>query len=205
MHGERIYFSDQNLSSNHNSVEGTNTHIEHLFKNFLHNFTRENTRVYHKRLESQIRNRKHVLPIEITHLNAFDEQLYEKLSYNPLEILKVMEGALKSYLKERKNEYSYSRDEEWQVVLRSDDNPIKIRDIKSSMVSRMFVVSGIIISSTKPYIKASKLKIQCKNCLTMKTIELAPGQFPYVPSFCEGQAGHNQKCPKDSYMAMPDS
>lgn len=103
MNGERIYFSDQNLSSNNNTVEGTNTHIEHLFKNFLHNFTRENTRVYHKRLENQIRNRKHVLPIEITDLNAFDEQLYEKLSYNPLEILKVMEGALRTYLKERKN------------------------------------------------------------------------------------------------------
>lgn len=35
----------------------------------------------------------------MTDLNAFDEQLYEKLSYNPLEILKVMEGALRSYLK----------------------------------------------------------------------------------------------------------
>jgi hypothetical protein len=49
MNGERIYFSDQNLSSSA-PVEGTNTHYEHVFKNFLHNFSRENTRVYHKRL-----------------------------------------------------------------------------------------------------------------------------------------------------------
>jgi DNA replication licensing factor MCM5 len=73
------------------------------------------------------------------------------------------------------------------------------------MISRLFVVSGIIISSTKPYIKASKLKLQCKSCLNTKTIELAPGQFPYVPSFCEGLAGHTQKCPKDSFLAMPNS
>jgi DNA replication licensing factor MCM5 len=73
------------------------------------------------------------------------------------------------------------------------------------MVSRMFVLRGIIISTTKPYIKASKLKIQCRHCSNSKTIELQPGQWPYVPSFCEGQAGHNQKCPKDSFVPLPTS
>lgn len=146
-----------------------------------------------------------MLPVEINDLNAFDEHLYEKLAYNPLEVLKLMEASLRNYLKERKDEYPACPDEDWQVILRSDDNPIKIRDIKSSMVSRLFVISGIIISSTKPYIKASKLKIQCKNCLNTKTIELSPGQYPYVPSFCEGQAGHTQKCPKDSFVPMPNS
>lgn len=81
-----------------------------------------------------------------------------------------METALRNYLQERKAEYSYKMDEEWQIILRSDDNPIKIREIKSNMISRMFVVSGIIISTTKPYIKASKLRIQCKNCQNTKTI-----------------------------------
>jgi DNA replication licensing factor MCM5 len=73
------------------------------------------------------------------------------------------------------------------------------------MVSRLFVISGIIISCTKPYIKATKLKLQCKSCLNTKIIELAPGQNPYVPSFCEGQSGHTQKCPKDSFVALPTS
>jgi len=26
-----------------------------------------------------------------------------------------------------------------------------------------------------------------------------------VPSFCEGVAGHSQKCPKDSFIALPTS
>lgn len=116
-----------------------------------------------------------------------------------------MENALRIYLKEHKDEFPVSADDEWQVVLRSDDNPIKIREIKSSMISRLFVVAGIIISSTKPYIKASRLRLQCKSCLNAKTIELAPGQNPYVPSFCDGQNGHTQKCPKDSYVALPTS
>jgi DNA replicative helicase MCM subunit Mcm2 (Cdc46/Mcm family) len=73
------------------------------------------------------------------------------------------------------------------------------------MVSKIFVISGIIISTTKPYIKASKLKIKCRNCMAIKVIELAPGQYPYVPSTCFGQSGVNQKCPNDPFVALPDS
>jgi len=73
------------------------------------------------------------------------------------------------------------------------------------MVSKMFVISGIIISSTKPFIKASKLKLQCKGCQSIKIIELAPGQNPYVPTYCQGMAGQGDKCPNDPYVAMPDS
>lgn len=92
-------------------------------------------------------------------------------------------------MQERLDEYPLETNEEWQVVLRSDDHPIRIRDIKSSMVSKMFVVSGIIISTTKPFIKASRLKLQCKSCSNHKTIELQPGQWPYVPTYCEGTGG----------------
>lgn len=38
-----------------------------------------------------------------------------------------------------------------------------------------------------------------------KTIELTPGQYPYVPTLCLGQSGINQKCPNDPFVAMPDS
>ena len=90
------------------------------------------------------------------------------------------------------------------MVLKSDDHPTRIRDIKSNMVSRMFVISGIIISSTKPYIKASKLKLQCKSCSRNKILDLQPGQWPFIPSFCDG-ISEGVKCPKDSYVALPTS
>lgn len=41
--------------------------------------------------------------------------------------------------------------------------------------------------------------------MASRVIELAPGQFPYVPTFCPGQAGVNEKCPNDPYVATPDS
>ena len=91
------------------------------------------------------------------------------------------------------------------MSVKSEEIPIKIREVNSQMVGKMFVVSGIIISTTKPYIKASKLKIQCKSCQTTKTIVIEPGQNPYVPAYCEEGARMGHKCPQDPYVALPDS
>lgn len=107
----------------------------------------------------------------------------------PLDMMLVMEHAVKSYLREKIQEYPLKSEEVWQVVLRSGDNPVRIRDIQSSMVSRMFTISGIIISATKPFIKASKLRLQCKKCLLVKDMDLQPGQWPTVPKYCEGLPG----------------
>lgn len=68
----------------------------------------------------------------------------------------------------------------------------------------MFVISGIIISCTKPYIKASELKLKCRNCQLARTIKLAPGQYPSIPMICTGQ-NSGQKCPPDPFVALPES
>ena len=206
MHGERTYFSDQNLNPDPDAaaVLDTNTHFQTSFKAFIHNFNRENTRIYHRLLSTQIQKNKYVLPLELSDLKAYDEHLYEKFISSPMLILKVMEDGVRSYVKEKREEFS-AKDEEWQVAVRSDENPKKMRDVTSNLVSKIFAVNGIIISSTKPYIKASKLKLMCRNCLTTKVITLEPGQYPYVPSICTGQPSMGQKCPNDPFVAMPDS
>ena len=206
MHGARVYFSDQNLNPN-SQVEGTNTHFDNQFKTFLQHFNRDNTLIYKKRIEYQIRSRRYVLPVDVSDLRSFDEQLFDRLTATPLDILGIMEKSVQNYVQERLDEYPLEKIEEWQVVLRSDDHPIRIRDIKSGMVSKMFVISGIIISTTKPYIKASCLKLQCRSCLSHKTINLQPGQWPYIPTYCEGVGGggQQQKCQKDPFVALPSS
>ena len=133
-------------------------------------YNRENSRFYHKKIEAQIQKNKYILKIELSDLKNHDEHLYEKFISNPMEILKVIEEGIKIYVKEKKEEFSNAKDIDWQVSLISDENSKKIRDINSNMVSKIFVINGIIISTTKPYIKASKLKLRCKNCLTTRVI-----------------------------------
>jgi len=71
MHGERIYFSDQNLNLPPNA-ENTNTHFQNTFKNFLNDFSRDNTREYYRQLNTQIQKKKYLITIELSDLKAFD-------------------------------------------------------------------------------------------------------------------------------------
>lgn len=69
----------------------------------------------------------------------------------------------------------------------------------------MFVISGIVISCTKSYIKASLLKLKCKGCQTARNIRILPGQYPYIPKICIGDGSGTQKCPPDPFVPLPDS
>jgi len=65
--------------------------------------------------------------------------------------------------------------EPWQLMVTSDQHPKRLREIGNSLVGKIFVVNGIIVSCTKPYHKMSVLKIQCKTCKAIKRIPLSPG------------------------------
>lgn len=187
-------------------MEGTNSHFQHCFALFLKSFTRENIRIYHRQIETQVNRRRHVLTVDLADLRAFEELLYERIITAPLETIKIMEDAVRQYLHSHNEEFSDAEvNTAWQVALRSDELPRRLRELDSTLVSKMFAVSGIVITATKPYIKASKLRLQCKSCQSIKIIELAPGQNPYVPLFCSGQEGGRLKCPSDPYVALPDS
>ena len=67
----------------------------------------------------QIQKNKYVLPLELSDLKAYDEHLYERFISSPMEILRVMEDGVRSYVKEKREEFS-AKDEEWQVAVRSD-------------------------------------------------------------------------------------
>jgi DNA replication licensing factor MCM5 len=139
-------------------------------------------------------------------LKQAEERLYEKFIAKPLEMLGVMEDAVKAYVIERKQQFfNYDGVNPWQICIQSDENPKRLREIESRLVNSVFTVSGIIISCTKPYIKASELKLKCRNCLLSRTIKLAPGQNPVIPMFCTGQNNSNQKCPTDPFVALPES
>lgn len=96
------------------------------------------------------------------------------------------------------------RSEEWQVILTTDQNPRIMRDINSSLVSKVFTVQGIVVSTSKPFLKASVLKIQCKSCGHIKDLPLAPGQTPFIPRKCLASTNETN-CEMDPYVVLPTS
>ncbi len=66
--------------------------------------------------------------LQLSDLKQAEEKLYEKFVSKPLEILNVMEEAVKEYVLERKQEFfDYNGVTPWQVCIVSDENPKKLR------------------------------------------------------------------------------
>lgn len=96
MNGERLRY--QNLTREDNEMqEGTQLHFQSLFFDFLHNFSRDNIRKYHRQISRQVLAAKPVLSIELADINKFDDNLFEQLMASPLEKLRAMETVAREY------------------------------------------------------------------------------------------------------------
>ena len=144
-----------------------------------------------------------MLQVELADIKAFEESLYDRFLSSPVQMVSVMEEGVRNYVREKKHEVGEEGDHQWHVTVVSGEEPIGLREISSRTVSRLVVVRGIVISTSKPYIKARRLKIQCKHCTHTQFIDLVPGEEPFIPRMCAGQTG--EKCPHDPYHPLPDS
>lgn len=203
-----VYYTNQNLSTvdNNQQFEATNDVVKSTFRSFIHQFTKENIRPYQTQVQKHIEQGKQFVNINLSDLKSFDQQLYQKFMATPLESLSTMEDALSDYVLEK--DYNVIPDGEtrttkrWQVIINSDQNPRKLRELGNSLVGKMFVLNGIIVSCTKPFVKATMMRIQCKTCKHIKEIQLSPGQTPTIPRRCT--AGPTSKtCQMDSFEIMP--
>ena len=73
-----------------------------------------------------------------------------------------------------------------QFILINTSNPKSLREINSANVNQLIVLSGIIVSATKPSIKANKLAVQCRNCGHIKMLTLNSGFTKIsIPRTCD--------------------
>lgn len=97
---------------------------------------------------------------------------------------------------------------EFQFILLNNSVPKNLRELQSTNVNQMVVVSGIIITSTKPNIRANRLCIQCKNCGNTKYISIdGINQTLNIPRTCDSTklpAESKEKCPLDSYQVVSE-
>lgn len=117
---------------------------------------------------------------------------------SPVAHLAGFEEALTEYAREHLRENGEAK---WQVMMRSDQNARRLREIGNSLVGKLFVIHGIIVSCTKPYIKATVLHIQCRSCKHIKHLTLMPGENPVIPKKCT--AASDGKCDPAPFVVMP--
>lgn len=96
-----------------------------------------------------------------------------------------------------------------QIEIICRDTPIQIRDLKSSMIQRMVVVPGIVVQAAKPFLKASVLVVQCKDCGARRSMRIPPWkQGLALPRNCDGSAATggegDQKCSLDPFVIVSE-
>ena len=83
-----------------------------------------------------------------------------------------------------------------------------LRDLQSEHVGQLVVVPGIITSASKSQIKASRLKMTCKNCGFEKVLTIHSGLGGVsMPRQCERGANpgmDRERCPLDPFEITPD-
>ena len=94
----------------------------------------------------------------------------------------------------------------FQITLTSSKQPITIRQLLSGQVSRVVMIPGIVIASSKVKAKATMVVAQCKGCHATKQIPVRAGfAGANLPRKCdEPRQPGEAPCPIDPYVIMPD-
>ena len=134
--------------------------------------------------------------MELEHLFQFDEELANLMQHFPAQLLPAFEDAATEAgkLGQAIIETSRTLEEDLniirpQVMLKSKQQPLLIRDLHSEHIGKLVVVPGIIISASKTNSKPTQLIIACRFCGKKKSIPASAGyQTTPLPIQCDSQA-----------------
>ncbi|KRX10080.1 P-loop containing nucleoside triphosphate hydrolase [Pseudocohnilembus persalinus] len=175
------------------------------FREFIPNFKSEGQQKYFEMIFARKAQNKFYLEIELADLNGFSNELSCSLKYEPSKYITELENELKSYAK------SIAQvDEMWQIQITSDENPSKLRALRSSQLNQLVTIQGIVTQISQPYQKTKVMSLQCKNCGNNLKLYQGEGlEIEQIPRICQRQnmdpqAQGSEECPKDPYIIVPE-
>ncbi|KAI6241344.1 DNA replication licensing factor MCM5 [Aphelenchoides fujianensis] len=164
---------------------------------------------YREQLQRNYNLKKYFVEVDYGDLKTFNEDAATKLSQHPNKFIPALEAAAKEVVDALTHPRAEGEEvvKDIQVMLTFPQNSQPIRKIKSSHVSEMIKVSGIVIASSQVRSRATTVALQCRTCRHLiNEIKVEPGLegFP-LPRKCQGsQAGAMKSCPLDPYHMLPD-
>jgi len=105
------------------------------------------------------------LEIKLEDLQCYDEELVDKLRKDPSANLVLFEEAAK----EACSELGLKEVQNIQILIKSNENAISIRNLNSDMVSKMVKVRGIVISVSDINVRATRITARCFSCCSVVT------------------------------------
>ncbi|CAD5210130.1 unnamed protein product [Bursaphelenchus xylophilus] len=216
MDGTAITYKSVNLDNAENvDDEGHQLVVEYketveLFRCFFREFFIESFGMHYRdRLKQNYTLNKFMVDVNFDDLKTFNEELALKLQNQPSKYQAPLEAAAKDVVDTLTHPRSAGHEviADIQVVLNMNGAPTSIRKIKSSDVSHIIKVSGIVIAASQVRSRAVKVNLQCRTCNhIISDIKVERGLEGFqLPRTCRGsQGGVTQRCPMDPYHILPD-
>uniref|UniRef100_A0A915EI53 DNA replication licensing factor MCM5 n=1 Tax=Ditylenchus dipsaci TaxID=166011 RepID=A0A915EI53_9BILA len=206
---ERYYAQDNMLDEGREMVAEYKQLME-KYRKFLREFnTGGFDMTYRDQLKTNCNAMDYFLDVNFDDLKMFDEDAATKIKRYPATFLPAFEDAAKKVADEITNPRPVGQEElpDIQIRLRMSDSSVSIRKIKSSVVSQLVKVSGIIVAASQVRSRATRISLQCRTCRhTINDVEVKPGMegFPLPQKCGSAQTAQWKRCPMDPYMIMPD-
>ncbi len=190
--------------------DDSNSEIIKAFRTFILEYREGSQFIYREQLRENLLVNEYALRVNSDHLIRYNEELNQKLADDPTEMIPLFEQAITDVAKR----ITYLSAEvpahfpTCQLILRSRDNEISIRELDSNNISKIVRISGIIISASVLSSKATSVQLICRSCKhTMRlNVNSAFGSL-VLPNRCEApdqQPGMMDKknCPPDPYIIV---
>ena len=203
-----IFYSDQQRGDAEQSSEESPAAARVKYREFIRTFRDGEEFVYRDMLRQAVSLNQPVLEVNLDHVMAWDDVLADDLLQRPAFHLPLfeaaaLEAALSMYIVEDTSSQDLPA---FQITLTSSKQPITIRQLLSSQVSRVVMIPGIVISSSKVKAKATTVVAQCKGCQATKQIAVRAGfAGANLPRKCdEPRQPGEAACPIDPYSILPE-
>lgn len=188
--------------------DDSNFEIIKAFRTFILEYREGTQFIYRDQLRENILVNEFLLTVQTDHLIHYNAELNQKLKDNPTDMVALFEQAITDvaqrivYLAEEVPAHFPG----CQLVLKSRDNEILIRDLDLSNILRIVRVSGIIISASVLSSKAELVQLVCSGCKHTLNIKVGSAMGGLVfPNRCQAPpqpGGESNNCPPDPYRIV---
>ncbi|KAK9464152.1 MCM2/3/5 family-domain-containing protein [Lipomyces oligophaga] len=213
-------FSATVLAPSEDPNEHARKDTEDSFRDFILEFRIDSEFIYREQLRENILVKRYCLSVELAHLISYNEELAHRLTNDPADLLPIFEDAarevgIRILFSGRHSEKSIQDIEDGlrrempycQVILQSNANPLAIRDLDSTKVSKLVRIPGIVIGASTLSSRASMLKLRCKFCHHIRIVYVGAGfSGVHIPRQCEAPPGptREKQCKSDPFEIVHD-
>ncbi|ODV60457.1 MCM DNA helicase complex subunit MCM5 [Ascoidea rubescens DSM 1968] len=181
------------------------------FRSFILEFRLDTQFIYRDQLRENLLRKEYSLVVDSDDLIQFNEELQKKLYDSPAENIPLFEQAINEIAKK----IAYLSSDEvptdfpnCQLILKSNDSLISIRDLDAFHISKVVRIAGIIISASVLTSKPTSVQVVCRSCKhTMKIAVNSGFGSVTLPNRClapPNPGSEPNQCPLDPYVIVHD-